>query len=350
MAPTLGKISSNIEVNNRAREFCALARCIALAGENRSTAREIARENRLGPTITSILGGAPVHTMTRDVILQQRTAVLAGSTTDSTFAAPLADYQNLANSFIESLRSYGAFDAMLGSMKRVPFRTNIGASTVAITGAVVPQGHVKPISNLNLVGNEIDEIKAVAILIITQELARFGSGPAGNLFATELSNAVAVATDTEFIRILIAGATTATSGGTTAEGIRHDLRVMLENITTSSRSQLFLLTTSVIAKALSVLHTNTGDSAFPSLIYRGGDVGGITALVSDGVPSGVMLLADAQQIAAASETIRLDSSSQADVHHDTAPDSPSSASTNMQSLWQSNKVALKAERISASKS
>ena len=233
---------------------------------------------------------------------------------------------------------------MLPSMKRVPFRVNVGASTVAITGATVPEQMVKAVSRLTLAGTTIDQIKAVAQLVVTAELAKFGSTAAGNLFATELSNAIAVATDTEFVTILTASATTATSGGTTAEGIRHDLRVLLGKITTSSRSQLFLLTTGTIAKALSVLHTSDGAAAFPGVTYRGGEVGGITVIVSDGVPSGVMLLADAQQIAAASETIRLDSSTEADVQHDTAPDSPSTASTSLQSLWQSNKVALKAER------
>src|SRR5688572_1076820 len=84
--PTLGAISANIETAGRVREFVSLARCIALAGENKSTAREIAKENRLGPTINSILGGQPVHSLTREMILQHRTAVLAGSTTDSTWA------------------------------------------------------------------------------------------------------------------------------------------------------------------------------------------------------------------------------------------------------------------------
>ena len=77
--------------------------------------------------------------------------------------------------------------------------------------------------------------------------------------------------------------------------IRHDLRVLLNGITTTARSRLFLLTTSPIAKSLSVLHTTSGDSAFPTLTYNGGTIGGIEVVVTDGVASGTMLLVDASK-------------------------------------------------------
>jgi hypothetical protein len=52
--------------------------------------------------------------------------------------------------------------------------------------------------------------------------------------------------------------------------------------------------TSVIAKVLSVLHTSTGDAAFPGMTPNGGMISGITAVVSDGVPGETMVLVDAQ--------------------------------------------------------
>jgi hypothetical protein len=45
-------------------------------------------------------------------------------------------------------------------------------------------------------------LKAIAILVVTDELAKFGDAVAGNLFATELSNAVAVETDETFVSVL----------------------------------------------------------------------------------------------------------------------------------------------------
>jgi hypothetical protein len=67
--------------------------------------------------------------------------------------------------------------------------------------------------------------------------------------------------------------------------------------------------------------------------------------VSDGVPANTMVLVDAQQVAAASETVQLSHANQAAVQLDTAPDSPPSGSTNLVSLWQMNMTGLKAERL-----
>ncbi len=338
---TLGAISANPGTSTRAREFVSLARAIALGGGSVTKTKGIADDARLSPTVKEIL--ADRHEVYRlpDNI---KTAVAAGTTVDATWGAPLVAYQNLANSFLKSLRNFGAFDRMLGSMRRVPLRTKIGISSTAITGSVVPQGHVKNISNLSLVGNELDELKVAATLVVTKDLMKFGSGPAGDLFSIELSNAVSVATDTRFLEILTAGATSTASSGATAEHFRHDLRVLLSGITTFARSKLFLLTTSTIAKTLSILHSTSGDGAFPTVSYNGGTIGGIEVIASDGVPSGVMLLVDAQQVAAGSETIQLSAAEHASVQMDSAPDSPPSASSNLVSLWQMNSVGLRAER------
>ena len=58
-----------------------------------------------------------------------------------------------------------------------------------------------------------------------------------------------------------------------------------------------------------------------------------------------MILADAQQIAAASETLQLSAADQASVDMSDSPDSPSSASTNLTSLWQLDLLGLRAERF-----
>jgi len=120
---------------------------------------------------------------------------------------------------------------------------------------------------------------------------------------------------------------------------------MLAAVTTNARSTLFLLMTSAIAKVLAVLHDSTGGAAFPTMGVNGGTIAGIQVVVSDGVPASTMLLVDAQQIAAASDTIQLSATSEAIVQLDTAPDSPASGSSVMTSLWQANLTGIKAERV-----
>ena len=342
IAQRIGAVHASMETTTNAKEFCNLARVVALNAD----AQQLAQDKLIGPTIKTIVADSHrVYEMRSDLVERQKAAVAAGTTADTGWALPLAEYQVLASAFLESLRQWGCFDRLLPSMRRVPFRTRIGASTTAITGTTVGQAQVKPISRLTLSGTQIDEQKAVAVVVVTNELAKFGDAAAGNLFAVELSNAVAVETDETFVSVLISGATSNGSSGSTAEHVRNDLRGMLASITTSARSQLFLLMTSTIAKVLAVLHTNTGDAAFPGMNYNGGTIGGIPAVVSDGVPASTMVLVDAQQVAAASETIQLSSTMQAIVQMDTAPDSPPSASMVMTSLWQNNLTGLKAERI-----
>lgn len=342
LARRLGRVSASLEPAARARDFVSLARVIALSKGGHWRLAEVAREAGLSSAVLEVLD-AP--TKVYDFSQRLKAAAATGSTSDSTWAAPLAAYEVLANAFLESLQNFGAFDRLLGSMRQVPIRTRVGASTAAASGSAVGQGMVKSISKLSLAGGMVDERKAVAILVLTEELARFGATAAGNLFAAELSNAVAVATDTEFVSVLTAGAPSIGSSGVTAEHVRNDLRGLLSLITTSARSALFLLMTSAVAKTLSILHTSAGDSAFPGMTPGGGTIGGIEAVVSDGVPSATMVLVDAQQVAAASETIQLEAAREAAVQMDSAPDSPPSGTTNFLSLWQTNHVGLRAERF-----
>jgi hypothetical protein len=79
-------------------------------------------------------------------------------------------------------------------------------------------------------------------------------------------------------------------------------------------------------------------------LNNGGDIGGMTVIVSDGVPSTSIILADATQIAAASDTITLTSSNETTLQMDTTPDSPPTASTTYVNLWSMNWRALRAER------
>jgi len=339
----LGKINANLETSTRVREFCTLAQLIAVSRGKPETAIQLADQYRLSTPFLKELLIQQIYSCDRNTRIR-KTVTGVGTISDTSWAGPLASYDTLAAAFLASLNNYGAFDRMLPAMKRVPFRVRVGASTSIASGAIVGENNVKPISKLNLTTSQIDELKAVCLLVLTSELMKFGDRAADDLFATQLSSGVAVSTDTQFVTILAAGAPSIASTGITAEGVRNDLRLLLLSVTTNARSQLFILTTSAVAKALSVLHTNAGDQAFPGLTYNGGSISGMPVVVSDGVPANTLLLADAQQICAASETVQLSAASHASVQTDTSPDSPPTASTPLVSLWQMNYDGLRAER------
>jgi hypothetical protein len=69
--------------------------------------------------------------------------------------------------FAESLRNFGAFDAMLPFMRRVPLHSRVGMSTTGLTATTVAQHHPKPITKLSMTATTLDEKKAVAIVVLT---------------------------------------------------------------------------------------------------------------------------------------------------------------------------------------
>src|SRR5262245_6212767 len=109
IAQQVARVSSSMETSSRAREFCLLARAVAARIDPMVERRAVA----ISTKIKTILEHDQVLTMTPLAVEAQRAAILAGTTTDTTWAAPLAEYQTIANAFLESLKNFGVFDRML---------------------------------------------------------------------------------------------------------------------------------------------------------------------------------------------------------------------------------------------
>lgn len=99
-----------------------------------------------------------------------------------------------------------------------------------------------------------------------------------------------------------------------------------------------------VANKLSTRGDTAGARAFPGMSPVGGTLLDLPALVSDGAPSGALLLIDASRVAANSDVAALDMSEQVSLQMDTAPTSPPVAATVQIGMWQHNLIALKAER------
>jgi hypothetical protein len=98
-----------------------------------------------------------------------------------------------------------------------------------------------------------------------------------------------------------------------------------------------------VAKNLASMGGDAG-AAFPGMTMRGGALMGAPALVTDGLAGDELVLVDANQIAAGSGSVEIDSSKHATLQFNSVPDSPPSAATTLESLWQTNRTALKALR------
>jgi hypothetical protein len=117
----------------------------------------------------------------------------------------------------------------------------------------------------------------------------------------------------------------------------------LASLTIGANSKIFLLVSSDIAKLWSVKTTIQGELLFPNMTPTGGEIAGMTVIVTSAV-SGQIVGVDASQIAAASGNIILDTSEEATLQFDSAPDSPPTNATNLVSLWQMNFAGIRATR------
>jgi hypothetical protein len=273
--------------------------------------------------------------------------ILKSAVTGATIGdwSSITDYQNIQAAFQESLALVSVFDAVLtGGMVRAPLRSRGFSITSGITGSVVSERSVKPVSSLVLASQLLEPKKASAIVIVSKELASFPGSV--SLFGNELTRAVVAATDSNFLAALIAATTPTASAGSSLANITTDLGVLLSAITTGATSRVFYVTSSTNMKKLVLKSNAVGSPAFPGLTLNGGTVfGGVVAIASDSIPANTALMFSADAIVGNADVIVPGRSEQSTLQMETAPDSPPAASTTALSLWQSDLLALRMERF-----
>ena len=270
-----------------------------------------------------------------------KSAISAGSLSDPAWAGALGSYKEILSAFVSSLASLNSFDAMMGDMVEVPFRTSVAIQTLTISASVVGEGSPKPATSLTFSAPSIEPMKVGYIISVSNEFARMAAPAAMGQINRMLQTGVAKATDERFVADLIASVTpTSTAGGSVANLVT-DIGTLYAAVDVGVESKLYFLMNSTLAKALSA---RLAGSVGWSLTPRGGELGGSPVIVSDSVPSGHLILVDASRIAAASDTITVDTSGQALLQMDSDPDDPPTAGTSMVSLWHENKIGVKCER------
>jgi hypothetical protein len=324
IAQQIGKASLDTENRTRAGEFISLVKYLGAAGGNFAEAHEAAVTARANERVQSML----------------KAAVSAGTTSNMSV---LFDYRQAVGAFLASI-SNSAFDQMLSSFMRMPLHTRVAITTTAVTGYRVSEQSSKPVSSIALANSTLEPIKVAAQVIMTRELLRAQSAAASQLVANELRAAIAAITDSTFFSLILTGiSATPSSGGGVAQ-VRADLTTALDALSTGASSKIFFVMSSAVANRLSLMGDTAGNAAFAGMTPQGGLIGGITTLVSDGLPSNYIIVLDASQIAVGDEGLRVDVSQQATLQMDSAPDSPPVASTSLVGLWQSNLTATRLER------
>jgi HK97 family phage major capsid protein len=303
---------------------------------------------------------------TPEVELALRSAVAAGTTSDTTNAGPLVVQQNIASEFAQLLVPATIIGRIPG-LRAVPFNIKVPRATQNPTGYWVGEGKVKPLSAMAFDSVTLGIAKVAGIVPITEELLRFSSPAAEGIILDGLRDALAYRTDRDFLdpskasddvspASITNGVTAITPTGTTADAFRDDLGSMLANYMADNQAVggLVLVTTSTMAMRLSLMRNTLGNKEFPDISINGGFLEGIPVITSENIAAptgspfdGTLIVAiNASEVMLADEGgVSIDISREASLQMDSAPDSPEAASTISVSLWQHNMVAFKAERF-----
>jgi HK97 family phage major capsid protein/HK97 family phage prohead protease len=293
-----------------------------------------------------------------------KTAVDAGTTTGTTWAAPLVNYQIMVSEFIEYLRPLTIIGRIPG-LRRVPFKIKIPRQTGAATVNWVGEGKVKPLTSMAFDTVTMEFAKIAGIIPLTEELVRFSNPSAEALVREELANAIIQFMDSQFVdptkasndvspASITNGVTPTTATGTTAAALRADIKTqMAAFLANNLGANLVWIMTQQQALAISLMVNSLGQPQFPGISLTGGTLAGLPVIVSENIPSTggspvdgyPIILVKANDILLADDgQVTIDASREASLQMETAPDSPPTASTTLVSLWQHNMIAIKAER------
>jgi HK97 family phage major capsid protein len=274
----------------------------------------------------------------------ERAAVAPGTTTDTTWAAPLATGPALE--ILAAVREKSALSAI--GARKVPFIANVVSQTNDATAYWVGQNKVKPLSpGLSFLTNAgLAPLKLSSILVVTKDLMKLADPATETLFRNSLVDALVLARDAAAFDKANAGIAgvkppSLTSGVTPIAATTDpnvDLRKLLGGFAGNLETAWFVMNAQA-ASSLAGLER-------PGMSTRsGGELLGIPVAISRAIPAGDIILVDSASVALAEGDIETDVSQQSTIEMNTAPTDPPVAATVQVSLWANNLVALRSEQF-----
>jgi HK97 family phage major capsid protein len=303
-------------------------------------------------------------------MMRLKTSIAAGTTTDSTWAAPLVYANTFGGDFIEFLRA----QTLVGraSFRRVPFNVRIAGQNGGTTGYWVGQGKAKPVSKASFNATTVPFTKIAGIAVLTQELIRFSDPSAERLVRDDLARAVTERADSDLFDPDVAAQANvnpagllngvAPVAGPPASGVDADeircalLRLWAPWDSTYMGSRPAYFTTPAVARFLAFTRDTMGNPAFPGVTPTGGMLDGVPIFTSQylanngGSGGSPLILVDQDEIFLADDgNVTVDFSTEASIEMTDAPTAasgvPTAGSVNTVSMFQTNSVALRAERF-----
>jgi len=302
-------------------------------------------------------------------IMQLKTTIPAGTTTDSTWAAPLVYANTTSLDFIEWLRPR----TLIGqaNFRPIPFNVRIPRQTSGGSSRWVGQGKSKPVTKFDYDAVTTAFTKVAGITVITQELARFSDPSAEALVRDQLGDTVIERIDSDLFDPDVAAVANVNPAGllngvvpvtgptgTDPDDIRCALmRLWAPWDATFMGARPAYYTTPAVARFLAFMRDALGNVAFPGMTAQGGTLDGIPVRVSQylanngGSGGSPFILVDESEVYLADDgTVTLDASTEATIEMSDVPVGSSSATVTSNgspfvNMFQTNSIALRAERF-----
>lgn len=350
------------------QEFARYAMCLITAKGDASKALRIAQHEY--PENERIVKALHMQSDSRGIEAIMKANVEAGTTLDTTWAAPLVDYQNFAGDFVSFLRPQtiiGKFGTNgVPSLARIPFNVRITGQTSGGQGYWTGEGAPKPLTQFDFNAVELRWAKVANIAVLTEELMRFSNPSAELLVRNALADALRARLDIDFVdpgKAAVAnvspasitnGVTPIVSSGTDADAIRTDMRALWAPFIAANNppTTAVYIMSSTTALALSLMMNPLGQPEFPGISMMGGTFAGVPVIVSEYLAGdssgGMVILANAADIWLADDGgFTIDASREASLQMMDTPtnNSATATATAMVSMFQTNSVALRCERF-----
>ncbi|MBA2305735.1 MAG: hypothetical protein H0W08_24310, partial [Acidobacteria bacterium] len=198
-------------------------------------------------------GWVDVPTVRATLALEAKASISPATTTDATFAGPLASY-GLAAEALQLERGISIVGQLAPRMRRVPFHTRVPVETGAGTsGGWVAEGTSAAVRATAYATLSQEAYKAQTIVVMSKELLQVGNPDAELTIRTTTMAGVAAFLDSQFLTPTVAlvaqknpasvtnGAGTVASTGSTSAAIAADLAAMLALVSTSGQGLTWIM-------------------------------------------------------------------------------------------------------------
>lgn len=354
-------------------EFARFAMCVAAAKGNTREALELAKthypQQQRAIRVLKAAGGKDVGQFIANLAeMHTKADVPAGTTVDDTWAGPLVAHNEFTGDFVEFLRARTIIGQL--DLRRIPFNVHIKGQTTGGSAHWTGEGQLKPVTKFDFNDAYHGFKKVAGISVLTDELIRFSNPSAERLVRDSLAETVIARLDTDLFDTtaesstrpagLLNNTVANVSAGVDFAAVMEDIKTLWAPAIAANlpMTSARYVTTPSIALGLSLMTGEFSDRPqFPGMTMSGGTLNGVPVLVSNYIAAGTFILVFQDEVYLSDDgVVTVDASREASIQmvdeadgttnasSDLSSSSPAPVPTTLVSMFQTNSVALRAER------